>query len=92
MSPNVRTVPDRTGEHARNGVYQDTKNCRNPLFARGLPTDPAADLCNLEPGTRTRDDIAFVAIAGVTSAVSPHHLQSDNPPPLYVNSRGANRG
>ena len=72
----VLNVPNTAGEHAANGVYLiDNKNCRNPLFAKNLPTDGNADaLCNLEPGPRTRDLVFFAAITGV-----PWQLLTDDP-------------
>jgi hypothetical protein len=70
------TVPDSQNEHDGNGNYVGDQNahCTNPIFAASLPTDPAADLCNLPPGTRDPRLVFYAAIAGV-----PHQLLQQNP-------------
>lgn len=73
-------VPDKKGEHTdANGkampYYQsNNKNCVNPLFAKNLPSDPQADLCNLEPGPRNSSLVFFGIIGGV-----PWQLLTDDP-------------
>jgi hypothetical protein len=67
------TVPSSDHEHDGNGNYigdQDANaNCRNPIYATDLPTDPSADLCGLTEGKRDPSLVYYAAIAGV-----PHEL------------------
>jgi len=69
------TVPDRNGEYpVTNGSMSSAyvignNDCTNPLFAGTLPTGgaDAATLCNLPPGTRTKDMVFYAHIGGVPS-------------------------
>jgi hypothetical protein len=72
------TVPNLAGEHDSSGNYigdQDANaTCRNPIYAKDLPTDPSQDLCNLAPGPRDPTLVYYAAIAGV-----PHQLLQSQP-------------
>jgi len=69
------TVPDRNGEYpVTNGGMSSAyvvgnNDCTNPLFAGKLPTGgtDSATLCNLPPGTRTKDMVFYAHIGGVPS-------------------------
>ncbi|MGO9835943.1 MAG: hypothetical protein ACLP1X_17200 [Polyangiaceae bacterium] len=72
------TVPDRNGEYPANSMgqitssgYMGINDCTNPLFAGALPTGgtDSKTLCQLPPGTRTKDLIFYAHIGGV-----PHEL------------------
>jgi hypothetical protein len=71
------TVPDRNGEYpvdSRGNMassYQGTNDCTNPLFAAALPTSgtDANTLCQLPPGSRTKDLVFFAHIGGVPSSL-----------------------
>jgi hypothetical protein len=75
-----RTVPDSQIGHEVDaagsyiGDKDENANCVNPLFADKLPTDPSADLCHLDHGTRTPDLVYYAAISGV-----PHQLLQQDP-------------
>jgi len=58
----------------RNGERLGRHNCRNPIYAATLPTDPNANLCGLPAGTRTSDLVFFALIGGV-----PWQLLATNP-------------
>ena len=72
-------MPDRNGEYPP-GALDYTGSpalCTNPLFAASLPDGTATDnksLCNLPPGTRTKDHIFYAVIGGV-----PHELLHFDP-------------
>ena len=68
------TVPDSAHEHDGNGNYAPSPNCRNPIFATGLPTSGTANLCALAPGPRTPGQVFFTVIGGV-----PHQLLQTTP-------------
>jgi hypothetical protein len=71
------TVPDRNGEYPVDSKgnmassYQGMNDCTNPLFAGQLPTGgtDSKTLCNLPPGTRTKDLIFYAHIGGVPSSL-----------------------
>jgi hypothetical protein len=69
-------IPDRITEHDVNGNYIGQGKCRNPVFAKNLPTtaESAVDprLCNLEKGPRTSDMVFFEAIVGVPADLVPY--------------------
>ncbi len=51
--------------------YVGMNDCTNPLFAATLPSSgtDSATLCNLPPGTRTKDLVFYAHIGGVPSAL-----------------------
>ncbi len=57
-------------EHDANGNYVGTAECRNPLFAKDLPTAATQELCRLPPGPRTPFDVLFTVITGVPTALA----------------------
>ncbi len=71
------TVPDRNGEYPVDSKgtmassYQGMNDCTNPLFSGQLPTGgtDSKTLCNLPPGTRTKDLIFYAHIGGVPSSL-----------------------
>jgi hypothetical protein len=58
-------VPDRDGEHDVAGRYVGEAGCTNPLFAKDLPAKASDELCDRDPGPRTRDDVIFALVGGV---------------------------
>lgn len=64
------------------GGDPDHATCVNPLFADQLP-EPGGDLCGLTVGSRTADDVVFMAIGGV-----PWQLLSSRPDDLSASAAG----
>lgn len=78
-------IPDRAAEHEvttlPNGVldikdYTSTAKCTNPLFAAKLPTGAGEDYCNLQPSTRSPDQIFFAVVGGVPNQLL-HFVPND---------------
>jgi len=74
------TVPDRDGEYPGSSTgnitspgYVGKNDCTNPLFAGALPTGSAKlnqeALCNLPPGSRTKNLVFYAHIGGVPSSL-----------------------
>jgi hypothetical protein len=65
-------VPNRDGEHPTKGSnYEGRAACRNPLFAKSLPSSAGDELCNLEPGPRGPGLVFYAAITGVPGDLIP---------------------
>jgi hypothetical protein len=76
-------VPNRAAEHeikllsgGRREIapYTGALTCTNPIFAASLPSDATGELCNLPPGTRSRELVVFALLGGV-----PEQLATDQP-------------
>ena len=57
--------PQPLGPLPKKDEYLGKSDCNNPLFSQNLPTEPGEELCNLQPGPRSRDLVVFGVITGV---------------------------
>lgn len=75
-------IPRGTAEHDANGNYVGGTECRNPLFASGLPTSGTGELCRLAPGPRTPYDVHFAVLTGLPPALGSRSSATGAPVPL----------
>ena len=69
-------------EHDANGNYLDATECRNPLYAKGLPADASGELCQLAAGPRSPFDVFFTVLAGMPSTLGSKADAKGAPTPL----------
>ncbi|MBK6464212.1 MAG: hypothetical protein IPF92_24910 [Myxococcales bacterium] len=69
-------------EHDANGNYVGGTECRNPLFAKDLPSSGSAELCRLSPGPRTPYDVFFTVLTGLPPALGSRPSATGAPVPL----------
>ncbi len=69
-------------DHDANGNYIGRAECRNPLFAKDLPSSATQELCNLAPGPRTPDDVLVAVLTGLPRELGSRSTPAGAPTPL----------